>query len=297
MKKLESEVMISVCCVTYNHEKYIAQAIEGFLMQETSFKYEVIIGEDCSTDGTRKIVNDYALQYPDKIKLITSEYNVGAHKNAVRIIKEVKGKYIAMCDGDDYWTDPLKLQKQVDFLEKNQDYIMCCHYSKRIRENNEIYYMNLNPKPIIYSFEDILFDNDFETVLLSVVFKNTPEINEMYDSDWFYKTNAPDRLLKLYATFTSDKKIYVLPEVMSCYRKHTGGIWSTIHPKIIKQRTLSDLYLIIKIFKYSRLQKAKLLLYYLKNYFLFEAKGHSIQNALATIKTILQVRILVTKCK
>jgi glycosyltransferase involved in cell wall biosynthesis len=287
METSSEEIVLSVCCVTYNHEKYIAQAIEGFLMQKTTFKFEVLIGEDCSTDGTRKIVDEYALKYPDKITLVTSEMNVGAHKNAVRIFSRVKGRYVAMCDGDDYWTDPLKLQKQVDFLEQNQNYIMCCHHSKRIKENNEIYYMNLNPKPIIYSFEDILFDNDFETVLLSVVFRNTPEINEMYKADWFFQSNAPDRFLKLYATFTSGKDIYVLPEIMSCYRKHTGGIWSTLHPKIIKQKTLGDLYLIIKIFKYSRVQKFKLLLYYLKNYFLFEVKDHSIQNAFSTIKTIL----------
>lgn len=287
MEKIEPEVMLSVCCITYNHERFIAQAIEGFLMQKTTFKYEIIIGEDCSTDETRKIVDEYAANYPDRIKLITSEFNVGAHKNEVRVIKEVKGKYIALCDGDDYWTDPLKLQKQVDFLEQNQNYIMCCHYSKRIRENNEIYYMNLRPTPIVYSFEDILFDNDFETVLLSVVFRNTPDIIKMYTTDWYYQSNAPDRFLKLYATFTSGKKIYVLPEIMSCYRKHAGGIWSTIHPKIIKQRTLSDLYLIIKIFKYSRIQRAKLLVYYLKNYFVFEVKGHSIQNAFSTIKTIV----------
>lgn len=287
MKRIGPEVVVSICCVTYNHEKYIAQAIEGFLMQKTTFKYEIIIGEDCSKDETRKIVQEYAMRYPDKIKLITSEKNVGAHQNAVRVISQVKGRYIALCDGDDYWTDPLKIQKQVDFLDQNQDYIMCCHYSKRIKENNEIYYLNLSPKPIVYSFEDILFDNDFETVLLSVVFRNTEEISEMYKSDWFYKSNAPDRFLKLYATFTSGKKIYVLPEVMSCYRKHTGGIWSTIHPRIIKQRTLSDLYLIIRIFKYTPLQKIKLLFYYLKNYFLFEVKDHSLQNAFATIKTIL----------
>jgi glycosyltransferase involved in cell wall biosynthesis len=287
MDKVESEVMLSVCCVTYNHEKYIHQAIEGFLMQKTTFKYEILIGEDCSTDNTRKIIEEYVLRYPDKIKLITSEFNVGAHKNAERVSKEVKGKYIALCDGDDHWTDPLKLQKQVDFLEQNHGYIMCCHYSKRIKENNEIHYMNLSPKPIIYSFEDILFDNDFETVLLSVVFKNTAEINEMYAADWFYKCNAPDRFLKLYATFTSGKKIYVLPEVMGCYRQHTGGIWSTLQPKMIKQKTLNDLYLIIRIFKYFRVQRIKLLLYYLKNYFLFEVKDQSIQNAFYTIKTIL----------
>ena len=287
MKSIETEVMVSICCVTYNHEKYIAQAIEGYLMQQTSFKFEILIGEDCSTDNTKKIVEEYVLKHPDKIKLITSESNVGVHNNAVRVNKEVKGKYLTQCDGDDYWTDPLKLQKQVDFLEQNQEYIMCCHYSKRIKENNEIYYMNLNPKPIVYSFEDILFDNDFETVLNTILFRNTTEIREIYSTDWFFKFNAPDRFLKLYLTFTSGKKIYVLPEIMCCYRKHSGGIWSMLKAKSLKQKTLDDLYLIIEIFKYSRVQKIKLLLYYLKKYFLFEVRDHSLQNAFSTIRTIL----------
>ncbi len=287
MKSLEDEMMVSICCVTYNHEKYIAQAIEGYLKQQTTFKFEILIGEDCSTDNTRKIVEEYVLKYPDKIKLITSESNVGTHNNAVRLYKEVKGKYLTQCDGDDYWTDPLKLQKQVDFLEQNQEYIMCCHYSKRIKENNEIYYLNLSPKPIIYSFEDILFDNDFETILVSVLFRNSTEIKEIYSTDWFFRFHAPDRFLKLYLTFASGKKIYVLPEVMGTYRKHEGGIWSMLKAKTKKQKTLDDLYLIIKIFKYSRIQKIRLLFYYLRKYFLFEVRDHSLQNALGTIRTIL----------
>ncbi|MFZ4263627.1 glycosyltransferase family 2 protein [Sphingobacterium sp. HJSM2_6] len=287
METIESEVMVSICCITYNHEKYIAQAIEGYLMQQTTFKFEIIIGEDCSTDNTRKIVDEYVLKYPDKIKLITSESNVGVHKNSLRVNKEVRGKYLTQCDGDDYWTDPLKLQKQVDFLEQNPEYVICCHYTKRIKEDNEIYYMNLNPKPIIYSFEDILFDNDFETVLNSLLFRNIPKVKEVYAADWYFDFNAPDRLFKLYLTFTTGKKIYVLPEIMCCYRQHKGGIWSTLKVKGIKQKTLDDLNLILKIFKYSRVQKIKLLFYYLKKYFLFEARGHSLQNAFITIKTIL----------
>ncbi len=287
MKSIEDEVMVSICCVTYNHEKYIAQAIEGYLKQQTTFKFEILIGEDCSTDNTRGIVEEYVQKYPDKIKLITSESNVGAHNNAARLYKEVKGKYLTQCDGDDYWTDPLKLQKQVDFLEQNQEYIMCCHYSKRIKENNEIYYLNLNPKPIIYSFEDILFNNDFETILVSVLFRNSTEIKEIYSTDWFFKFHAPDRFLKLYLTFASGKKIYVLPEVMSTYRKHAGGIWSMLKANTMKQKTLDDLYLIIKIFKYSKVQKVKLLFYYFRKYFLFEVRDHSLQNAFSTIRTIL----------
>lgn len=287
METNNEEVMVSICCLTYNHEKYIAQAIDGFLMQETNFMFEVLVGEDCSTDRTRQILDDYALKHPDKIRLITSATNVGANNNAVRVFKAVRGKYIAICDGDDYWTDPLKLQKQVDFLEHNENYIMCGHYSKRITETNEIHYMNFNPKPLIYSFTDVMTEKNSETSTLTIVFRNTVDISKMFTSDWFLKCNAPDRFIKLYATFISGKNIYVLPETMSCYRLHSGGVWSSLKPKNLKRKELTDLYTMIKIFKYTWSQKIKLFFLYLKKYFLFEVKERGIQDAFGTIKTIL----------
>lgn len=279
--------MVSVCCLTYNHEKYIAQAVEGFVMQQTNFPIEIIIGEDCSTDRTRQILDGYASRYPDKIRLITSPSNVGANNNAVRVFKAVRGKYIAICDGDDYWTDPLKLQKQVDFLEQNEAFVMCGHYSKKISENNEIHYMNFNPTPLIYSFNDVMTENKTEISTLTIVFRNSAEIKKMYTADWFLKCNAPDRFIKLYTTFVSGKGIYILPETMSCYRMHPGGIWSSLKPRSLKQKELHDLHLIIKIFKYSWNQRIKLFALYIKKYFLFEVKERSLQGALGTMRTIL----------
>ena len=113
---------VSVKTITYNHEKFIAQCIEGILMQKTNFSFEYIIGEDCSTDNTMKIVQDYADRYPDIIRVISSENNVGWIENDHRTDMACQGKYVAFCEGDDFWTDPYKLQKQVDFLEKNTDY-------------------------------------------------------------------------------------------------------------------------------------------------------------------------------
>ena len=115
---------VSIACVSYNHENYISDAIEGFLMQETDFNFEIIIGDDCSTDGTKSILEKYKSKYPEKIRIISSVQNRGSLKNNIKVISTCKGKYIAFCDGDDYWTDPLKLQKQVDFLEANSDYVM-----------------------------------------------------------------------------------------------------------------------------------------------------------------------------
>lgn len=124
--------LLSVFMITYNHEKYIAEAIESALMQKTSFKYEIVIGEDCSTDQTRETVLEYATRYADKVKPIYQERNVGANKNAASVREACKGKYIALLEGDDYGIDPLKLQKQVDFLEAHPDFSICFHRAKKV---------------------------------------------------------------------------------------------------------------------------------------------------------------------
>lgn len=115
------EPLVSVCMITYNHEPYIAQAIEGVVQQTNNFPFELVIGEDCSTDGTRKIVFEYQKKYPDIIRVITSNNNVGMHKNGLRTEDACQGKYIAYCEGDDYWQDPQKLHIQLNHLEVHPD--------------------------------------------------------------------------------------------------------------------------------------------------------------------------------
>ncbi len=119
--------LVSVRLVTYNHEKWIAQCLESILMQRTDFPFEVIVGEDCSTDGTLEIVLAYAERHPDKIRVLPAEANLGAMTNSYRVQQACRGKYHAMIEGDDYWIDPLKLQKQVDFMEANPDMTLCFH--------------------------------------------------------------------------------------------------------------------------------------------------------------------------
>lgn len=113
--------LVSVKMITYNHAPYIAQAIEGVLQQTTNFPIELIIGEDCSTDDTRKIVLEYQKRHPDIIRVLTSEKNVGMKMNGLRVMKACRGRYVAFCEGDDYWHHPYKLQKQVDYLEQNPE--------------------------------------------------------------------------------------------------------------------------------------------------------------------------------
>jgi glycosyltransferase involved in cell wall biosynthesis len=113
--------LVSIHMITYNHAPYIAQAIEGILMQKTNFSFELVIGEDCSTDGTREIVFDYAKSYPGIIKVITSDKNVGMYKNSFRTTQACQGKYVAYCEGDDYWQRDDKLQIQADYLETHPE--------------------------------------------------------------------------------------------------------------------------------------------------------------------------------
>lgn len=126
--------LVSVCMTTYNHEQYIAQAIESVLCQQTNFGVEIVIGEDCSTDNTLKICQEYQRRYPDRIRIVASKQNVGMHANYRRTIEACRGKYIAMCDGDDWFSDENKLQMQVDMLE-NTSADMC--YTRSLRRGED----------------------------------------------------------------------------------------------------------------------------------------------------------------
>jgi glycosyltransferase involved in cell wall biosynthesis len=135
--QLPETPIVSVVMITYNHEFYIPEAIEGVVRQKTSFPVELIIAEDCSSDATRMVIRKYAERYPELIRLIVSEKNVGAHANLLRAESLVRGKYIAYCEGDDYWHNPSKLQKQVVFLEGHEDHILV-HSGCNIRDGLEI---------------------------------------------------------------------------------------------------------------------------------------------------------------
>lgn len=135
IEKSESDIMInwqgdhsvplaSICCRTYNLEKYVAESIDSFLMQETNFPFEIVIDDDCSLDGTGEIIRQYTEKFPNIIKSNLRDLNVGLRKNFLENLQRARGKYLVLCDGDDYWTDQLKVQKQVAFLEKNDEYVL-----------------------------------------------------------------------------------------------------------------------------------------------------------------------------
>lgn len=147
--KTNSELMVTIRCITYNHEPYIRQCLEGFVMQKTNFRFEAIVHDDASTDGTTGIIQEYAEKYPDIIKPIyETENQYSKHDGSLnRIMNEhTHGKYAAMCEGDDYWIDPLKLQKQVDFLEEHEEYGLVHTYFNYVNTNNE----EINPPTPFY---------------------------------------------------------------------------------------------------------------------------------------------------
>jgi len=211
-----NNTLVSVCCITYNHEKYIRDTIEGFLMQKTNFDFEIIIGEDFSTDETAKIVMEYANKYPDIIKAECNAHNIGTMPNFFKTIQKATGKYIALCEGDDYWTDPLKLQSQVDFLEKNKDYVITAHKHDTLK-NEVIYKLDKNLNESL-TLQDLAFDIPFNT--LTVMFKRSAlDINEYIN----LKINYAHFLFLYLAQFG---KVHYNNTSMAVYRVHTGGIWS-----------------------------------------------------------------------
>lgn len=131
---MDNSITVTICCLTYNHEKFVKQCLDGFIMQKTNFHFEVLVHDDASTDKTQDIIREYEANYPNIIKPIFQKVNQYSKGNRAILAKfcypQAKGKYIAICEGDDYWIDPYKIQKQVDFLENHPEYAMVYTYSK-----------------------------------------------------------------------------------------------------------------------------------------------------------------------
>ena len=219
------EMMTSICCITYNHEKYIADAIESFLMQKTNFNYEILIHDDASTDKTSDIIREYETKYPELIKPIyqtENQYSKGV-KTFNFSLQRAEGKYIAICEGDDYWTDPYKLQKQVDYMEKHPECSICVHAAYRVSPEKIKKKSHIRPNcgNKIFTVEEVIEGGGdlFPTnsILYPAVFcKNRPD---------FYE-NAPvgDYPLAIYLSLQGT--IYYIDEFMSARRVDVKDSWT-----------------------------------------------------------------------
>jgi len=215
------------------------EALDGFLMQNTNFEYEVILCDDCSTDSTKSLVEEYIKNHTKgyRIKYFRHEKNLGMIENVLFSFNQCTAKYVALCEGDDFWTDPCKLQRQVDFLEANEEYAICfTAYKIRNELNNQ---QTINDSIFgSFTIEDIIKGNSFSTA--SVVFVSkyfNPQI------EWFLKMPFGDWTLYLVILFQSEKKAYCLKDITSVYRIHLGGIHGNLHSSNLKLVTAYKMHI------------------------------------------------------
>lgn len=225
---MNEKPVVSVICLTFNHAKYIRECLDGFTMQKTDFPFEVIIHDDASTDETAEIIREYENARPDIFKPIyqsANQFTQGVDVVKQFILPRIRGTYVAWCEGDDYWTDPLKLQKQIDFLRANPDYAVCFHPVKVHwedgREDDTIFptpEMRFNRSD--FSLQDILKRNFIQTN--SAVYR------------WRFHTDSPDLIPDfilpgdwyLHLLHAETGKIRCMDDVMAVYRRNEGGLWT-----------------------------------------------------------------------
>jgi glycosyltransferase involved in cell wall biosynthesis len=230
---MNEKPLVSIICTVYNHEPFLRQCLDGFVMQKTNFKFEAIVHDDCSTDGSAAIIREYAEKYPDIIKPIYEEENQYSKGTLDKVINPyLKGKYIALCEGDDYWTDPLKLQKQVDFLETHKDYSLICgrykcyNYSSKIWKTDS-FWSRTNRDVLFKDKEGVTFQyEDLEnygwlpkTLTLMYRFLAAKEFFE-------YKGHSRDYVLVYFVL--KNGLGYCLNDIMGVYNIHIGSIFSSV---------------------------------------------------------------------
>ena len=235
--------MVTVICITYNHEKYIAEALESFVTQKTNFKFKVFVGDDCSSDGTSAIVREYANKYPDIIIPFIREANMGGNRNAIDLCQRASSPYIAFCEGDDYWIDDYKLQKQFDFMSKNNSLRACFHSTEMYIEEGfeeclsakniktDSNGCKLMPEGLSsfsnyknkYIFSIVEFIPECFIHTSSVFYKWNYDIDY---PDWFFDSFIGD--YPLFIMQVGDGEFGRINEVMSVYRRNREGIYSGI---------------------------------------------------------------------
>jgi glycosyltransferase involved in cell wall biosynthesis len=220
------QVAVSVAMITYNHEPFIGQAIESVLMQCTDFPFELVIGEDCSTDSTRHVVLDFQRRYPERIRLVLHPENIGMHRNVGATLGACQGNYIASIEGDDYWTTRDKLQRQLEFLETHPECSMCFHDAAIVYENGRpdsapatYAWLGREKPPPIVTLEHLLVGCFIPTCGVMFRRKVLGEI-----PTWTHELTFLDWTINI--LLAGRGNIGFLNEVMGVYRVHSGGVWS-----------------------------------------------------------------------
>lgn len=219
LNKEKSEIVVSVCCLVYNHAPYLRECFEGFVMQKTNFPIEILVHDDASTDGSQEIIKEYTAKYPTLFKPIyqkENQYSKGIGVSVTYQFPRAKGKYIALCEGDDYWTDPYKLQKQVDFLENNHEYSMCFHQVNVIEngKTQSTLFSNLEAKD--YTAREI-YEN-WTVPTCSVLF-----CTKMFNvKSWGKSVYFGD--IVVFLNLAERGKLHCLDLCGATYRRHQNGV-------------------------------------------------------------------------
>ena len=224
--------VVSICSLAYNHEKFIRKCLDGFFMQETAFPVEILIQDDASTDNTANIIREYEKQYPHIIKPIyqkENQYSKGVNSSLTFILNCAKGKYIALCEGDDYWTAPNKLQMQVDFMESHPDYSGCFHNVNVVYEDGSKSMHPMLPQSFKNTFtvQDLAVDNCIPTcsnLFRARLFPDFPP--------WYARMPIGDWPLHVLNAEHGD--IGYIDRILAVYRVHGGGVWSSLHSEGFK---------------------------------------------------------------
>lgn len=247
--------LVSIRCTAYNHELYIAQALDGFLTQKTDFPFEVIIHDDASTDKTADIIRKYEEKYPKIIRPIyETENQYSKHDGSLNKIinKASGGKYIAICEGDDFWIDPYKLQKQVDFLENNPEFGMCyTNFNVHTQKNNKTQFacfINQPQKyPSEYTLENWIIKAGYVAPMTWVLKKS------LWEEACTNAIKSPDGTYVLFAYFLAHSKVY-------CLKEDTTATYRILQESAVHTKSLEKSYARIKALHQVKLTLAKLYL-------------------------------------
>lgn len=239
---------LSVAVFTYNHEQYIGQALESILAQNVNCEYEIVIGEDCSTDGTRDVITAFHRRYPERIRLLLRDQNVGAMRNFAGTIEACRGEYLALLDGDDYWIATDKLQRQINFLDAHPECAICCG---RVRALYDAAMQNLDGPDVVpqlpagpYTIEDILKANFLLPCTALLKRKYICQFPK-----WFFEMKVGDwPLCIMVARYGT---IELMDEIVAAYRIHSGGVWSSMPQVIRAEQRLQVLHALDKELRYQ----------------------------------------------
>jgi len=224
---MKKDIMVSINCLSYNHIHYISDAIESFLSQKTTFNFEILIHDDASTDGTQKIIEEYEKKYPQIVKPIyqkTNQQKLGVKKIDYKYnFLRSDGKYIALCEGDDFWTSPYKLQKQFDYMENNNDCSLCCHATYIIKENKKcIGKKQISRQNCKFNLEDLFLRQKLNFSTSSIFYRKRFFSELPY---FYYDCPVGDFPIKLF--LLTNGYGYYMNDLMSVYRENVNGSWTS----------------------------------------------------------------------